>query len=60
MAVTAFWIVPDWPENAKFLNEDDRQIVLQRLALDREEANMDHWDKTTAKRIFGDLKIYLG
>ena len=60
VAVAAFWIVPDWPETAKFLKQDERELLLRRLAMDREDANMNHWDKKTAKRVFGDVKIYLG
>jgi MFS family permease len=60
VAIASFWLVPDWPETAKFLTEDERALLIRRLALDQEDANMNHWDKTTARRVFGDVKIYLG
>lgn len=60
VAVAAFWLVPDWPETAKFLNNEERELLVRRLALDVEDATMNHWNKASAKRIFGDIKIYLG
>lgn len=60
VASFSFWIIPDWPQTAKFLKPEERELLLQRLALDTEDANMDHWNKKTAKRVFGDVKIYLG
>lgn len=50
----------DWPETAKFLNDDERKILIGRLAQDRGEAKMDRLDKKSTKRIFSDWKIYCG
>ncbi|KAH8785527.1 major facilitator superfamily domain-containing protein [Diaporthe sp. PMI_573] len=50
----------DWPEKAKFLNDDERKILIARLAQDRGEAKMDRLDKMSGKRIFSDWKIYCG
>ncbi|RVX76068.1 hypothetical protein B0A52_00425 [Exophiala mesophila] len=60
IGILAFFLVPDWPDRAKFLNEEERNVVLQRVADDRKGATMSKWTKGTAKRIFGDVKIYLG
>lgn len=60
VAVLSFWILPDWPENAKFLKAEERELLIRRLRLDVEDATMSHWGKNTAKRVFGDVKIYLG
>lgn len=60
IAIMAYWLVPDWPETAKFYTEDERQFWIRRLALDNEDTNMSRWDKKTARRVFGDVKIYLG
>ncbi|EXJ68281.1 uncharacterized protein A1O5_08896 [Cladophialophora psammophila CBS 110553] len=60
VAVFSFWIVPDWPETAKFLKPAEREVLIRRLAMDVEGANMSHWNKKTAKRVFSDVKIYLG
>ncbi|KAI8657854.1 hypothetical protein NCS57_01164800 [Fusarium keratoplasticum] len=59
IAVFSYWIIPDWPESAKFLNDDERALLVERLAQDRKDTHMNHWDKKTAKRIFLDPKIYL-
>ena len=60
VAFAAFWIVPDWPETAKFLKPDEREFLIARLAMDVEGANMSHWNKKAARRVFSDVKIYLG
>lgn len=58
-AIAKFWIV-DWPEKAAFLNEDERRLLLLRLARDTEDARMNRLDKMAVKRIARDWKIYAG
>lgn len=53
-------IIVDWPEEAKFLDDQERALLLQRLSVDQGEARMDRLDKQSARRIFTDVKIYLG
>lgn len=60
VSIASYWLVPDWPETAKFFKEDERQYWIRRLAFDNEDTNMNRWDKHTAKRCFGDVKIWLG
>ncbi|KAL6360873.1 hypothetical protein LRP88_06581 [Fusarium phalaenopsidis] len=60
IAIFAYFYTPDWPQTAKFLTEDERELLLARLAVDTPDATMNHWNKGTAKRVFGDLKIWLG
>jgi hypothetical protein len=38
IGVASKWWIPDWPENAKFLNDDERRLLLARLAQDTGEA----------------------
>lgn len=57
--VSKFWIT-DWPETAKFLNEDERALLIARLSDDSGEAVMNRLDKRAARRIFSDPKVYLG
>lgn len=57
--ISKFWVT-DWPETAKFLNEDERALLIARLSSDNGEAVMNRLDKRAARRIFKDLKIYLG
>ncbi|KAK2735623.1 hypothetical protein FQN57_001169 [Myotisia sp. PD_48] len=60
IAIASKFIIPDWPENAKFLNETERNILVSRLADDNGEAKMDRLDKAAFKRCFSDIKVYLG
>ncbi|KAE8368275.1 major facilitator superfamily domain-containing protein [Aspergillus caelatus] len=58
-AISKFLIV-DWPESAKFLNDDERALLLARLKEDQGEARMNRLDKKSMRRTFSDPKIYLG
>lgn len=57
--LSKFWIV-DWPETASFLTDEERALLVQRLALDSGSAHMDRLDKRAARRVFLDWKIYCG
>lgn len=59
VASLSWIIIPDWPEKARFLNDDERRMLLLRLEEDRGAANMDRMDKSSTKRVFKDYKIYL-
>jgi MFS family permease len=58
IAFASYWLVPDWPESAKFYTENEREYWIRRLALDNEDTSMSRWDKKTTKRVFGDFKIW--
>ena len=58
-AASKFFIV-DWPETSKFLNDDERRLLLRRLRNDVAEAKMDRLDKRATRRIYSDWKIYVG
>ena len=60
VALLAFVVLPDWPQDATFLTEEEKYILLGRLADDMGEAKMERLDKESIKRIFSDPKIYLG
>ena len=51
-------VIPDWPETATFITEEERAIVIARLAEDVSDARVDRLDKSTAKRVFTDWKVY--
>ncbi|KIW91245.1 uncharacterized protein Z519_08141 [Cladophialophora bantiana CBS 173.52] len=59
VAIPAYWLLPDWPETAKFLNEDERQFWAQRLASDVKSIEMNILDRQAIKRCFGDVKIWI-
>lgn len=54
-----FFIV-DWPETAKFLNSEERDLLLRRLQEDGADAKMDRLDTKSKLLIFSDWKIYVG
>ncbi|KAJ5793781.1 hypothetical protein N7457_000380 [Penicillium paradoxum] len=58
--VAAKFLIVDWPEVATFLTDEERALLLRRLAEDRGEALMNRFDKPAIKRTFSDPKIYLG
>jgi sugar phosphate permease len=60
IGVFSKFFIPDWPEKAKFLNDAERKLLLERLQEDSGEAVMNRLDKRATKRIFGDWKIYVG
>ncbi|KAH8822078.1 major facilitator superfamily domain-containing protein [Xylogone sp. PMI_703] len=31
VAIVSYWIIPDWPETARFLKEDERELLVYRL-----------------------------
>ncbi|GAM43198.1 hypothetical protein TCE0_047r17809 [Talaromyces pinophilus] len=53
------FVIVDWPETAGFLTEEERALLIARLAADVGEARMDHLDKPAMKRAFSDPKIWL-
>jgi hypothetical protein len=59
VALLAWMVIPDWPETAKFLTEEERKMVISRLSADVAGAKMDRLDKSAAKRVFLDWKIYI-
>lgn len=61
VAVGAMFILPDWPHTAKFLSEAERHMLERRLSRETgDDCRMDTWGKGTAKRVLGDVKIWLG
>ncbi|KIW02927.1 uncharacterized protein PV09_05973 [Verruconis gallopava] len=58
--VAAKFLVVDWPEKASFLTDEERRLLVARLASDAGEAVMNRLDKRAARRIFSDWKIYVG
>lgn len=53
-------LIVDWPETAKFLDGEERDLLARRLALDNGCAKMDHLNRLSIKRVLSDVKIYLG
>lgn len=60
VAAASKLFVVDWPETAKFLNDDERHLLLRHLQNDVAEAKMDRLDKKASRRVLRDWKIYAG
>ncbi|OBT44447.1 hypothetical protein VE00_05944 [Pseudogymnoascus sp. WSF 3629] len=58
-ALSKFWIV-DWPETAKFLTDEERAMLIRKLAVDVGDARMDRLDSKSIKRTLLDWKIWCG
>lgn len=52
-AVACYFFIVDWPEKAKFLNDQERALLLRRILEDEAEAIMDRFDKKSAVRFWG-------
>lgn len=59
-AVLGKFFIVDWPETAKFLTEEEKRLLIARLAVDVADSKMYTLDSRARKRIFGDWKMYLG
>ncbi|ROW10923.1 hypothetical protein VMCG_01018 [Cytospora schulzeri] len=53
-------VVVDWPEQCRFLNKEEKDLLHSRLADDGSHFRMDKLDGFAIKRILTDWKIYLG
>ena len=60
VAVLSKFFIVDWPETSKFLNHDERILLLRRLREEVADAKMNYLDKKAARRVFRDWKIYVG
>lgn len=60
LAILSYFVIPDWPEDAKFLTRDEKRLLISRLAEDTGPAQMNTLDRKAARRVFTDLKILLG
>ncbi|CAL5867380.1 uncharacterized protein PFLUO_LOCUS1598 [Penicillium psychrofluorescens] len=60
IAAASKFLIVDWPETSTFLNDKERALLLSRLLDDRQDARMDRLDSAARRRVFRDVKIYLG
>ncbi|KAL8775825.1 MAG: hypothetical protein Q9194_003601 [Teloschistes cf. exilis] len=58
--VIAKWLIVDWPEQAQFLNSDERVVLLQRLEEDEGFAKMNTLNRKSFLRTLSDWKIWVG
>lgn len=61
IGVVSFWLVQDFPDEAKFLSPDDRARVIRRLKLDQQSsASHEDFQMTYLWQALADWKMWLG
>ncbi|KAL6792213.1 MFS general substrate transporter [Trichoderma sp. SZMC 28013] len=61
LAIIAAFLIIDWPEQTKYLNAEEKELLRRRLAADVDDScRMDILNKTSFKMIMSDYKIWLG
>ncbi|KAL7929776.1 MFS general substrate transporter [Trichoderma chlorosporum] len=61
LAIIAAFLIIDWPEQTKYLNPEEKDLLRRRLATDVDDScRMDVLNKTSFKMIMSDYKIWLG
>lgn len=61
IGIVSFWVVQDFPDEAKFLSPDDRARVIRRLKLDQQSsASHEDFKMTYFWQSFWDWKMWLG
>ncbi|KAI0409476.1 MFS general substrate transporter [Xylaria palmicola] len=61
VAVASFWMVHDFPDEARFLSDDDRARVIRRLKLDQQSsAEHEEWNMRYLYAGLKDWKMWLG
>ena len=58
VAVVSKFFLADWPENAKFLTREERDLLLNKLSKDEGIFKMDRLDRKALRRILRDWKIW--
>ncbi|KAJ3892184.1 major facilitator superfamily domain-containing protein [Lentinula edodes] len=54
MGITTFFILPDFPQTAKFLHHRERDVIIQRLSSSAPSKMAKTWDKDQVLRLFAD------
>lgn len=60
VAVLGKFFIVDWPETAKFLTDEEKRLLIARLAADVADSKMNTLDSKAHKRIWRDWKLWLG
>jgi hypothetical protein len=55
-----FWVIPDFPEEAKFLTEAEREFVIAKLQKDIGPSAYEHLSWRKIGVVFKDWKIWVG
>jgi len=58
LAFVALFRLPDYPQTARMLNENERAFILKRLSSAAPSGEKGHWDYATLKVLFSDPTLY--
>jgi sugar phosphate permease len=58
VGVSCWWMIPGWPDTARFLGEDDRMRLRRRLAEDHQSSRREAYDKRHIFAAFMDWKTW--
>ena len=59
IAFAALWLMPPWPEQAKFFKPEEKLVFLARLRDDRRHGTMNHGSLASLRACLRDWKIWL-
>ncbi|KAJ3497870.1 hypothetical protein NLG97_g1567 [Lecanicillium saksenae] len=60
LGVVAAFVIIDWPEQTRWLNKEEKNVLRRRLIADVDEVcRMDRLDRPAVRRILTDYKIWL-
>jgi hypothetical protein len=59
VATAAYWFVHNYPDNAKFLNDDERKYIHQRLAADSDATHHEDFSWAGVREALRDPKCWL-
>ena len=55
-----YFVIADFPEEAKFLNDDERQFIIQKLESDAGNSEYEDLKWRNIVAVFKDWKIWMG
>ncbi|RDW89758.1 hypothetical protein BP6252_01790 [Coleophoma cylindrospora] len=58
LSVIALFGLPDYPQSAKMLTEEERQFIVQRLPPTAPSGEKGHWNYATLRVLFSDPTLY--
>jgi hypothetical protein len=60
LSLIGFWIIPDFPEEAKFLTDPEREFIIHKLQKDTGNSAYQDLSWRKVGQVFKDWKIWVG
>lgn len=60
LSIVGYFVIADFPEEAKFLTESEREFVIDRLMKDIGHSAYEHYGWRRTLTVFKDWKIWVG